>query len=91
MNLDSRLSEAAPTPGSTKGGQAKSDQHSPILIDGRQAAHLLGVSERTLQSLASSGTVPSRKIGHLRRYVVAELHTWVDGGCQSPRGEEPSP
>lgn len=55
----------------------------PLLIDGRAASRILNISERTLQTLASSGAIPSRKLRNLRRYVPSELARWVADGCPS--------
>gem|GEM_PF-1497729 len=56
----------------------------PLLIDGREAARLLGVSERTLHTLAMDNIIPSHKVGRLRRYNPSELQAWVAAGCPKP-------
>ena len=44
-----------------------------LLLDPRQAAEALGLSERSLFSLTKNGEVPSLKLGRLRRYSLVEL------------------
>ena len=53
----------------------------PLLVDARQAAALLGISQRKLAQLVAWDDIPSRKIGRLRRFSVMELKAWVDAGC----------
>lgn len=53
----------------------------PLLIDGKAAAQMLGMSERKLHELMRDGVVPSRKVGRLRLYSPAELRAWIAAGC----------
>jgi len=48
-----------------------------ILIDGREAAHRLSISPRTLWQLTKDRIVPSIKIGKCVRYRVADLEDWI--------------
>lgn len=94
MRCEGRTDLFRSPPGSPA-DQGEDAPDGPLLIDGRTAAKLLNISERTLQTLASSGAVPSRKLRNLRRYVPSELAQWVADGCPShPRdsgaGEEGS-
>jgi len=58
----------------------------PELLTGKQAAHLLGLGERTLWRYARSGVCPPPvKLGDSKnapvRYRRAELLEWIKGGC----------
>ncbi len=53
----------------------------PVLIDSRQAASMLGIAPRTLDKYRNLGAIPSVQIGTARRYRVAELLAWVAAGC----------
>ena len=56
----------------------KSEQDSKLLIKLPEAALLLSMCERTLWSLAVSGSVPSFKVGRSRFFSVAALMDWID-------------
>jgi excisionase family DNA binding protein len=60
----------------------------PILVDSREAARLLAISERTLWDLTFQREIPSLKIGRCVRYRVADLHEWAE---KKTRPAEPSP
>jgi excisionase family DNA binding protein len=49
----------------------------PLLLSAKQAAKSLGVSERTLFTLATDGDLPSVKIGRRRLYSAVSLAQWV--------------
>lgn len=49
----------------------------PLLVKLPVAAKLLGLSEKTVWTLAKSGTIPSIKIGASRRFPVAAIESWV--------------
>jgi len=53
----------------------------PILVGERDAARMLGVSERHLSSLRREGDVPYRRLGHRVLYSPDELREWVESGC----------
>lgn len=58
-----------------------------LLIDSRQAAKLLNVSERTLWEMAHSNEMPPAiRIGRAVRFSVDALKKWVDAGC--PRSSD---
>ena len=46
-------------------------------IDSREAAKLLGISERKLAQLVAEGEVPSFLIGRSRRFEVLDLEDWI--------------
>ena len=48
-----------------------------IGIRSREAARLLGVSERTLWSWAQKGLVPHRRIGRIVLFSPSELQRWI--------------
>ncbi len=50
-----------------------------LLLDPKQAAEALAVSERTLFEHTQSKEIPSFKLGRLVRYSVLELEKWVAG------------
>lgn len=63
----------------------------PELLTAAQAAHMCGVSARTLSRWAQSGTAPPpRKIGlgkqGTSRYVRADLMRWIADGCPRVNG-----
>lgn len=58
---------------------------SPILVNCREAARMLSISERTLWGLTASHEIPSLRIGRSVRYRVADLHNWVEQQMLSPK------
>ncbi|MFN5918034.1 MAG: helix-turn-helix domain-containing protein [Planctomycetota bacterium] len=50
------------------------------LIDKREAAELLGCSIPTVERLTRSGSIPSHRVGKLRRYRASELLATKKGG-----------
>ena len=63
------------------GGQ-KPPEDIGLLIDNKQAAKLLKVSERTLWGMWNSGKMPSPvRIGRAVRWSYEELKAWVAAGC----------
>ncbi len=62
--------------------QSHPDKSSPLLIDTAAAAELLHVSEAHARRLADAGQVPGCvRLGRCRRWVRAELVTWIEAGC----------
>lgn len=49
----------------------------PMLLNTRQTAKLLNISERTVFSLIKEGKLPSVKIGRCLRFSVADLETFI--------------
>ncbi len=65
------------------GGQ-KPPEDMGLLIDTKQAAKLLKVSERTLWGMWNSGEMPKPiRIGRAVRWSYAELRAWVAAACPS--------
>jgi excisionase family DNA binding protein len=59
-----------------------------LLIDSRQAAKLLKVSERTLWRMHNEGEMPQPiRIGRAVRWSLEALKKWVDDGCPRPDGK----
>ena len=50
----------------------------PEILDGREAAQFLGVSERYLHDNAQSLGIPYREIGRTRLYSRSRLVKWVE-------------
>lgn len=50
----------------------------PLLIDHEQACQVLKMSPRTLRRHVQEGTIPSLKVGTLRRYSVEALRDWIN-------------
>ena len=50
----------------------------PEILDGRDAAQFLGVSERYLHDNAQSLGIPYREIGRTRLYSRTRLVKWVE-------------
>ncbi|MEZ6078799.1 MAG: helix-turn-helix domain-containing protein [Pirellulaceae bacterium] len=49
-----------------------------ILVSSRDAAKMLGISERTLWSLKTQGSIPSVKTGKSVRYRPETLRRWAE-------------
>ena len=56
---------------------AAAGEKTPLLLDEREAARLLGVAPRTLWSLADTGEVPCVRIGRRKLYSVSSLHEFI--------------
>lgn len=55
------------------------------LINGKQLAALLAVSERTLYRLKSTGELPAPVVlGGSVRWRLAEIRGWIAKGCPRP-------
>jgi excisionase family DNA binding protein len=48
-----------------------------LLVASREAAKLLGISERTLWTLTDEGDLPCVRIGRLVKYDPCDLQQWV--------------
>ena len=57
----------------------------PLAVRATEAARMLGISERTLWSLANRGEVPTVKIGGVRLYPVDELRAWLSRLAKSSK------
>jgi predicted DNA-binding transcriptional regulator AlpA len=61
-------------------------RQSPLLIDAKALAELLGRSERSIWRDDSAGRLPSPvALGGAKRWRVAEIHAWVEAGCPNRR------
>jgi len=56
----------------------------PLLIDAREAARLLRLSERTLHSHTKNGLIPAVRLGRLVRYSPDQLRAWIARQTQEP-------
>lgn len=52
----------------------------PLLIDKKGASKMMGVSERTMQTLADEGVVETRRIRARKLFVVSSLKALANGG-----------
>lgn len=63
------------------GGESPSEDQG-LLIDSRQVAKLLKVSQRTLWRMYHDGEMPQPiRIGRAVRWSLEALKKWVDAGC----------
>ena len=61
------------------GGQTPPEEG--LLIDLRETAKLLGLSQRTVWGMAKNGRMPNPiKIGRAARWIHEELRAWVNAG-----------
>ena len=56
----------------------------PIMIGQREAARVLGLSERTLSKLIADGDIPSIRLGGRRLFSVEALKAWVAAKTEMP-------
>jgi excisionase family DNA binding protein len=54
-----------------------STQLSAMLLRRRDAADVLGISERKIWSLTASGEIPHVRIGRCVRYPADQLQQWI--------------
>lgn len=50
----------------------------PLLVASREAAQMLGVSQRTLWHWTHSGKIPAIRAGRIVRYSVDDLRAYID-------------
>jgi len=56
----------------------------PLLVDARAAARMLGVGKTKLYSMLSAGQVPAPiRLGRAVRWRASELCDWCAAGCPS--------
>jgi excisionase family DNA binding protein len=72
--------------------QARIEGMSPEILDVEGAARLLGVSKRTIYSLAHEKVLPASKVGREWRFSRKRLIEWVTEGSRTPdpKGEPQS-
>lgn len=56
----------------------------PLLINEAEAARLLGISERTMWSLAKRGEIVPVRIGNRKLYRRADVHQYASIGSTCP-------
>ncbi|HWE37245.1 MAG TPA: AlpA family phage regulatory protein [Isosphaeraceae bacterium] len=66
------------------------DRPGAILIDVKEGAHRLGLSERTVWRLNSTGRMPMPLTigGKSKRWMAEEIGAWVAAGCPARKGWE---
>ena len=58
---------------------AKDKQKNPaLLLDPREAAHLLAISERKLWGMTANHEIPHIRLGRCLRFSVKDLERWID-------------
>lgn len=67
---------------------APTPQEQPILISEREAARLLGVSDRTVWQMRKDGKIKAVKIGAAVRYARSELDRFISD--QMSQGSAPA-
>jgi hypothetical protein len=64
----------------------QSEQPARRLGDCKAVGRMLGCSWRTVIRLADRGAIPAGyKLGALRRWDLAQLEEFIQGGCKPPR------
>lgn len=54
----------------------------PILVDARKAAALLGIGLRTIRTMDAAGKLPAPvRVSNCVRWRLSELHAWTEAGC----------
>jgi excisionase family DNA binding protein len=57
-----------------------------LLIDAREVASQLGLSERSVWRFARTGRIPRPMVlGRARRWRSEEVRAWIDAGCPDGR------
>jgi excisionase family DNA binding protein len=60
----------------------KPPEDEALLLNTKEVAKLLKVSDRTVQSMQTSGEMPKPvRIGRAVRWGRAEIEAWIDEGC----------
>lgn len=59
----------------------------PELLTMRQTADTLGLSPRTVARLTRTRSIPSIKLGQLRRYPREAIRLWIARGCPVSPGD----
>jgi excisionase family DNA binding protein len=59
------------------GAAVAATEREPLALRRRDAARLLGLSERALWTLTNRGDVPHVRLGKSIRYPVEALQTWL--------------
>lgn len=61
----------------------------PLSVGARDAAKLIGVSERTVAEQVAKNAIPSFKLGGRRLFSVKALTEWVDRMSEPTPSESP--
>ncbi len=57
---------------------ASANEVPKLLLSTREVARALGVSDRFVKQLIHAGSLPSFKIGRLRRIDAGDLRSWIE-------------
>jgi excisionase family DNA binding protein len=74
-----------------RSGQAPAAGGWPQVLDVRECAAFLRISEQTVRSLARRGELPGRKIGKGWRFSQEALLEWLNTHKSTPAGQNPPP
>lgn len=67
----------------------KRDLPAPLLLNAREAARLLNVSERLLWTMTADGDIPSVRVGRRGvRYLPDDLTRWIESRRTCGRAAE---
>ena len=58
----------------------------PLLLEPREAARMLRISERTLSTFTANGTLPVTRIGRSVRYSPDALREWIARQMEGTNG-----
>lgn len=59
-----------------------------LLLTPRQAAKALAISEKSLYTYTKNGLIPCVRIGHAKRYALADLQAWIQRASER-KSEKP--
>jgi len=62
----------------------------PLSMRPKDAARAIGISERTLWSLAKRGEIPYARIGGCVVYPTAAILTWLEAITEHPPAKRPT-
>jgi len=74
--------DASPNSSDLAPGSVRLERHKPrsepLAVTTREAAAMLAIGVRTLQSLTTRGEIPCIRFGRSVRYYVADLRDWLE-------------
>jgi predicted DNA-binding transcriptional regulator AlpA len=64
------------------------EKSTSLLVNSRDAAQLLSISERSLWTHMKSGSLPHVRIGRSVRYDIVDLREWIDDQKQKKHSNQ---